>query len=158
MSHRDDFLETLRELSRTDPTHPPMRREVIRLMRQRGVIKSGNVLTNTILQLQIGGLVIYEDRKFYLVEGCEVPSRAYLKSLQPNYRATVRTLTNVQLLYKQQKGLCWWCGEELLGVYHVDHRMPIAKGGTNDLGNLCLACPQCNSEKSDKLYFKGRLL
>lgn len=31
----------------------------------------------------------------------------------------------------------------------IDHIVPVADGGTCDLGNLCLACVQCNSMKSD---------
>ena len=33
----------------------------------------------------------------------------------------------------------------------VDHIVPIAHGGSDDLHNLCLACPTCNGAK---LYFQ----
>jgi hypothetical protein len=66
----------------------------------------------------------------------------------------------VRDMYKSQKGKCWWCERDLLGIYHVDHRVPLAKGGPDEPGNLCLACPDCNSKKSDKMphEFNGRLL
>lgn len=75
-------------------------------------------------------------------------------------RKNVRTEPNIQLMYKQQKGLCWWCGAELFGVFEVDHRLAVAKGGTDDIGNLCLSCHDCNSKKSDQTpgEFNGRLL
>lgn len=31
----------------------------------------------------------------------------------------------------------------------VDHKMPVSRGGTDDLDNLVLACVQCNVEKQD---------
>ena len=32
-------------------------------------------------------------------------------------------------------------------AYHVDHDMPIARGGSNDPENLVLTCPRCNQSK-----------
>jgi len=33
--------------------------------------------------------------------------------------------------------------------FEVDHILPVALGGTNDLDNLALACPACNLYKSN---------
>lgn len=67
---------------------------------------------------------------------------------------------DLEQMYKSQKGLCWWCGKPLPKNFHVDHRIPLSRGGTNDPGNLCGACPECNLEKSDQMpwEFCGRLL
>ena len=40
---------------------------------------------------------------------------------------------------------CGYAGNDL----QLDHVVPVAKGGTNDLGNLQLLCPPCNLAKSD---------
>lgn len=77
------------------------------------------------------------------------------------------TATDIRLQFKAQGGNCWWCGKSFqLGEYgsatgyHVDHRIPLHKGGSNDAGNLCLACPPCNLSKNNKLphEWNGRLL
>lgn len=70
------------------------------------------------------------------------------------------TQADIALQIKSQKGLCWWCGEPIGEDYHVDHRIPLAKGGTNNPNNLCIACPDCNRSKGAKLphEFNGRLL
>jgi hypothetical protein len=70
------------------------------------------------------------------------------------------TKEDVQLLYQSQKGLCWWCSEPVGNAYHVDHRIPLSKGGSNDPRNLCISCPTCNTSKNDKLphEWNGRLL
>lgn len=35
---------------------------------------------------------------------------------------------------------------------HIDHYIPESKGGETSLGNLVLACPDCNLAKSDSLF------
>lgn len=66
--------------------------------------------------------------------------------------------------YRRQKGKCYWCGVRIKdNKYHVDHIIPLARGGTNDPSNLVVACPKCNLSKSDKLPHEwkgsgGRLL
>ena len=58
-----------------------------------------------------------------------------------------------------QKNRCWWCGKKLKGSYHVDHRIPLSRGGSNWPENIVIACPFCNLSKCDKtpLEFAGRL-
>lgn len=67
---------------------------------------------------------------------------------------------DIGLILKSQKNLCWWCGCELEKVYHIDHRVPLSRGGSNNLDNLCATCPTCNLSKNDKLphEWNGRLL
>lgn len=67
---------------------------------------------------------------------------------------------DVALLLRSQKGLCWWCGKPVDQTYHVDHRIPLARGGSNAPENLCISCPTCNLRKNDKLpqEWNGRLL
>lgn len=66
--------------------------------------------------------------------------------------------TRTQLL--AQKGLCWWCGCELNGEYHLDHRIPLNKGGSNKPNNIVCSCAKCNLSKGAKLPHEwiGRLL
>ena len=53
-------------------------------------------------------------------------------------------------LYKKQKGRCYYCFMELCGIYHVDHKIPLTRGGSNWPSNLCCACRHCNISKNDK--------
>lgn len=47
---------------------------------------------------------------------------------------------------------CWWCGRVIEhNHYHIDHRIPLVKGGSNNPENLCLTCPTCNLSKGGKL-------
>lgn len=42
---------------------------------------------------------------------------------------------------------CVYCGAK---SQHIDHVVPIAKGGAHKIGNLVPACQPCNQRKSDK--------
>lgn len=44
---------------------------------------------------------------------------------------------------------CRYCGSKD-GPFHIDHVMPWSRGGSNDAGNLVVACSTCNIEKSDR--------
>jgi hypothetical protein len=35
-------------------------------------------------------------------------------------------------------------------TFHVEHTIPRSAGGSDDAGNLALACPSCNLHKSDR--------
>ena len=56
---------------------------------------------------------------------------------------------DIQRMICNQGGRCAYCNELLLGKYHIDHKTPVSKGGTNALDNLHLTCPRCNLKKSD---------
>jgi len=57
----------------------------------------------------------------------------------------------VNRLMSMQKGKCACCG---IGIkhklHHLDHIIPVAKGGDSSNNNLQLLCPSCNLSKSAK--------
>jgi 5-methylcytosine-specific restriction endonuclease McrA len=71
--------------------------------------------------------------------------RALEKGAQGSFKSS-----DIKKLLAAQKGKCWWC-QSKLAKYHIDHRVPLAKGGTNYPANLVLSCAPCNQRKSAKL-------
>lgn len=68
---------------------------------------------------------------------------------------------DLQLQFISQKGLCWWCDKPLdPNDYHIDHRIPLDKGGAHSARNICLTHPTCNLKKNNKMpwEYNGRLL
>ena len=70
------------------------------------------------------------------------------------------TVRDVELQRKAQNNHCWWCSKALKDTYHIDHRIPLSRGGSNSAENICLTCPTCNLSKNNKLPWEwnGRLL
>lgn len=55
-------------------------------------------------------------------------------------------------IYNKNKGRCAICGDFVpYGNFTIDHIIPLAKGGTNELENLQCACEICNRIKQDIL-------
>jgi 5-methylcytosine-specific restriction endonuclease McrA len=53
----------------------------------------------------------------------------------------------VQSLLNLQQGLCACCGAALNGVFHLDHKVPLSRGGSNTDDNVQLLHPTCNLRK-----------
>lgn len=46
---------------------------------------------------------------------------------------------------------CYWCGKTVKpSGCHVDHIIPIIRGGSHSTSNLCISCAGCNQRKSAK--------
>lgn len=56
------------------------------------------------------------------------------------------TQADIRRLLKLQRGCCAACFKPMK-VYHVDHRVALARGGSNDWTNLQLLHPRCNLRK-----------
>jgi 5-methylcytosine-specific restriction endonuclease McrA len=91
-----------------------------------------------------------------------------LAAIARNRRARQRqnggthTVDEVRQILKEQRSHCAYCRSKV-GEYHVDHIVPLAKGGGNDRRNLQILCVACNKHKAarDPIEFmqsQGRLL
>lgn len=75
-----------------------------------------------------------------------------------NYKHKRRTIENDgDLTHKElfllQKNVnkCYWCSNKIHGnKYHIDHYIPLSKGGEHTLSNLVISCPTCNLKKNAK--------
>lgn len=55
---------------------------------------------------------------------------------------------------KEARNRCGYClspQQLVMARLEVEHIIPVARGGTNDVSNLWLCCPLCNRYKSDRL-------
>lgn len=60
------------------------------------------------------------------------------------------TTAGVLAKLELQGGRCYYCPADLsVTGYHVDHKIPLARGGSNWPANICCACPGCNCRKRD---------
>lgn len=77
------------------------------------------------------------------------------------------TAKDIESIFSAQRGMCANCLCKLFKSgkkkFHVDHVMPLARGGSNDRLNLQCLCPNCNFRKNAKDPIKwaqqnGRLI
>lgn len=81
-------------------------------------------------------------------------------------RAKVAEGDPIEVLREWELGarkVCYWCGAKCRSIYHVDHYVPLARGGRHEVANLVIACPPCNLRKSARDPYEfavtvGRLL
>ncbi len=59
------------------------------------------------------------------------------------------TTAIIDRLYSEQFGRCAYCDKKL-AIYHIEHKRPLCRGGSNWPDNLCLSCPRCNHRKGSK--------
>lgn len=77
------------------------------------------------------------------------PKRADLDGDEPRAGTPRhRTRDNMDFLYGKQQGDCPGCKRHYPAKdFHVDHIVPRADGGSDELDNLQLLCGHCNSTK-----------
>lgn len=59
---------------------------------------------------------------------------------------------DINKIYKKQEGICVYCKKTLGTDYHIDHKTPITRGGSNFPKNLQVTCPSCNRKKNTKTH------
>lgn len=69
----------------------------------------------------------------------------------------VRDKTRCQLKSLRAETHCAYCQQPLDDDAHLDHVMPLSKGGTHSADNLVMACGPCNRAKRDTLPLQWML-
>ncbi|MCB1779229.1 MAG: HNH endonuclease, partial [Candidatus Competibacteraceae bacterium] len=105
---------------------------------------------------------LHQERKLELEARAErVAERKYesrLKYLErsPAIRSASRPLKQHLINEQSPDGenvVCYYCEQIIpIGESHLEHKRPVARGGTNSRGNLVLACATCNLRKGKKTH------
>lgn len=56
----------------------------------------------------------------------------------------------INAVIEKYDGKCAYCGTDCTKYYEIDHKLPLVRGGGNDIDNLALSCKHCNRSKKDK--------
>jgi 5-methylcytosine-specific restriction endonuclease McrA len=73
------------------------------------------------------------------------------KAKRRSWEKTGASYTELLQWKNSQEKVCYWCGVDCEDKFHVDHIMPLSKGGKHEIYNLAISCQPCNSRKSSKL-------
>jgi len=60
------------------------------------------------------------------------------------------TRQDVERMMAEQAGCCAACPVDIREAFHVDHKIPLSRGGSNWPANLQLLCEPCNKSKGKK--------
>lgn len=72
------------------------------------------------------------------------------KALKRNAEHEPYSESDLNNLWYDQGGSCAYCRTPLFAYYHIDHVLPLSRGGPDKLENLALSCPTCNMRKNAK--------
>lgn len=94
---------------------------------------------------------IIERRKIYgKTLSCKVSKKNYKhkrRAIENNGDLKHKDLVKLEKNAKK----CYWCECKIYDKkYHIDHYIPLAKGGEHTLSNLVISCPMCNFKKGSK--------
>jgi 5-methylcytosine-specific restriction endonuclease McrA len=104
------------------------------------------------------------NKKYYRTDRGRLAIRSNNHKRRARKKSSGGSYTPDQLIdqKKRQKNRCYWCGDKLGKEWHADHVFPLSRGGTNDISNIVIACPNCNLSKGAKLPHEwsqsGRLI
>lgn len=94
------------------------------------------------------------------IRAWEMANPEKMKACRQNTRAKRKLATgshtgeDIKRIYESQRGICINCKIKIPKSgkhrYHVDHIVPLAKGGTNNADNLQILCRSCNCSKGAK--------
>lgn len=62
---------------------------------------------------------------------------------------------DIRRLLNRYNRCCAWCGVPL-EEWHLDHVIPLSRGGVHSIGNLVPSCPPCNQRKQALLPIEFR--
>lgn len=94
-----------------------------------------------------------EKKKLYRRKA-ESKRRAILRGLTEHF-----TLDELLGVYKEQDGLCYYCGCDISNGYDIEHKIPLSRGGFDTIDNICCSCGHCNSVKhikTDEEFIEGK--
>jgi 5-methylcytosine-specific restriction endonuclease McrA len=74
-----------------------------------------------------------------------------LKLIRGNSGAEKVTARDLASLFRFQEGRCAYCAVPLGKRKHLDHVVPLSRGGPHALSNLAWSCPRCNNSKGWKV-------
>ena len=96
--------------------------------------------------------------EYYVNHSDEIKEKAIMRkrTIRGTSDGTV-TKDALEKMFEEQDHKCGYCGQEITkqsnkpNTRHLDHIIPISRGGMNTLSNVHWVCPVCNKSKGNRL-------
>lgn len=142
--NREQYLETVRRYKETNP-------EAVRESERRSYEKNAEKRKAYQKKYKAENPeACLERKRLWRRNNPEKVRAQYRRRRAQKYSAEREPYSEADLnqLWYEQGGCCAYCAVPLFAYYHVDHVIPLSRGGADRLENLALACPSCNVRKS----------
>ncbi|QLG11731.1 HNH endonuclease (plasmid) [Deinococcus sp. D7000] len=142
---------------KSDPSWVEKRREHCRVAaakaRKANPIKSREAQKKYILSnpVKYRSLKSKRDKKYYLQNPDIYKANAARRRARLLAAPGKWTVQDIDDLFLEQDGKCFYCTIDIdrpqRSTWHIDHFIPLFKGGDNFPSNLVIACQPCNASK-----------
>jgi 5-methylcytosine-specific restriction endonuclease McrA len=86
--------------------------------------------------------------------------RIITATIKANYRSKVKRISSRDMAEVLRRNIlqfgratCYLCKKRVpISRAHIDHKIPVSRGGMNTISNLELACAYCNRSKKNKTH------
>jgi 5-methylcytosine-specific restriction endonuclease McrA len=113
------------------------RKEVLRERRRKYRLKNKEILAK-------------KKKEYYQSEEGKLKQRLSKQRQRARKKGGTITKEDFSNIVKNANNKCYWCKNNLNGVYHFDHYVPLSKGGGHSKDNIVISCPECNLKKGSK--------
>lgn len=102
----------------------------------------------------------YKDQRLaqsavYRKQHPEIYREAWRRHKAQKLAAQIEPSILINAALKRNKHVCYWCGCRLpITGWHVDHVVPLTRGGGHSASNVVKSCVRCNTSKSDKMPYE----
>lgn len=134
----------------------PENKEKAKVTREKYKLKNGEAMAAYSRQNAASYRQRFPEKAKQAIDNWWAKNPGRKKTYARNRRAMKRgnggahTQADIEAILKAQKGRCAYCRRPVPkegNERHVDHIVPLIKGGTNDRRNLQILCQPCNLEK-----------
>ena len=77
----------------------------------------------------------------------EIHKKSEAKRRALKHNALIEPFNLGEWLESQKPFICFYCEKPTMDTYHLDHLIPLSRGGPHALWNLAITCPRCNLKK-----------
>ncbi len=92
-------------------------------------------------------------RSYYFIDTDIIEPETVMQKKRKKSKRKYFTAKQRTVIYRKTEGHCYLCGKFVdFNSFEIEHKVPVSKGGSDELENLWCACSDCNEIKHNIYY------